>query len=189
MHDRHNPDSPETPRTIWTIGHSTRTTQTFIDLLHEYAIDTLADVRRFPGSRRHPQFGSEALATSLRDAGIDYRHFAELGGRRQPRADSPNAVWRNAAFRGYADHMASREYRDAFIALAALAAEHRCALMCAEVLWWRCHRSMIADDLTLRGWQVVHILGPGKTAPHAFREPAHLVEDGPVYDGGQASLL
>lgn len=175
--------------TIWTIGHSTRDATSFVDLLHENRIEILADVRRFPGSRRHPQFRTGALAATLRAAGIDYRHFVALGGRRRPREDSRNGVWRNIAFRGYADHMASPEFRAAFAALTALAAQRRCAVMCAELLWWQCHRSMIADDLQLHGWQVVHIMGPGKSAAHALREPARLVDDAPVYDGGQPHLL
>lgn len=176
-------------RSIWTIGHSTHAIGTFIELLRKHDIEIVADVRRFPGSRRHPQFGSEALAASLRAAGIDYRHFAALGGRRTPQPDSPNTVWRNAAFRGYADHMASAEFRSAFAELIAIAGKQRCAVLCAEVLWWRCHRSLIADDLTLHGWHVIHILGDGKDVEHAFREPAHLLDDAPRYGSGQVLLL
>lgn len=179
----------KTPPTIWTIGHSTRTTDEFVALLREHSIAHLFDVRRFPGSRRHPQFGSDALARSLADAGIGYRHIETLGGRRQPRTDSPNAVWRTEGFRGYADYMASRAFRDAIHDVMQFSAGERSVLMCAELLWWQCHRSLIADDLVLHGWDVVHILGPGKTTPHAFREPAHLVDDAPRYDGGQPSLL
>jgi uncharacterized protein (DUF488 family) len=177
------------PRTIWTIGHSTHPLEVLIGLLRAQRIELVADVRRFPGSRRHPQFGADAFAASLAEAGIGYRHFAALGGRRAPHADSPNRVWRNAAFRGYADHMASAEYRTAFAALEALAREQRCALLCAELLWWRCHRSLIADDLVLHGWRVLHILAAGDPAAHAFREPARLVDGVPVYGNGQTSLL
>ena len=175
--------------TLWTIGHSTRDAATLIDLLREYRIGILVDVRRFPGSRRNPQFHTDALAASVRAAGIEYCHLVALGGRRRPHADSPNAVWRNAAFRGYADYMASAEFRAAFATLTELAAVRRCAILCAELLWWRCHRSMIADDLVLHGWRVMHIMEAGKLAEHAFREPAHLVDDAPVYDGGQSRLL
>jgi len=174
---------------IWTIGHSTRPLPEFVALLRENAIATLFDVRRFPGSRRHPQFGGETLAQALADAGIGYRHLPALGGHRQARADSPNTAWRLAAFRGYADHMASAEYRQALTGVMRIARERRCALMCAELPWWHCHRSMISDDLALHGWNVVHVLDAGKTAPHRFREPAHLVGDVPVYDGGQHRLL
>jgi len=179
----------KTQLTLWTIGHSTRTIDDFVALLREHSIAHLFDVRRFPGSRRHPQFGSDVLARSLADAGIDYSHVEALGGRRQPRADSPNSVWRTEGFRGYADYMASAAFRNAIHAVMHSAARERSVLMCAELLWWQCHRSLIADDLMLHGWDVVHILGPGKTAPHAFREPAHLVDDAPRYDGGQPSLL
>ncbi|NCT68808.1 MAG: DUF488 domain-containing protein [Rhodanobacteraceae bacterium] len=177
------------PRTIWTIGHSTHPLDVLVGLLRAQRIECVADVRRFPGSRRHPQFGSEALAAGLPDAGIGYRHFGALGGRRTPQPDSRNGVWRNAAFRGYADYMASADYRAAFAALQALAREQRCALLCAEVLWWRCHRSLIADDLVLHGWRVVHILGNGHLTPHAFREPARLLDGVPVYGSGQAPLF
>ena len=176
-------------QTLWTIGHSTRDIEAFIDLLTENHIEVLIDVRRFPGSRRYPQFHTDALALSLPAAGINYRHIVALGGRRKAHADSPNTEWRNLAFRGYADHMASAEFCDAFAALSALAAQRRCAIMCAELLWWRCHRSMIADDLALHGWHVVHIMNAGKNAEHAFRAPAHLVADTPLYDGGQVTLL
>ena len=182
--------APRSPRSrVWTIGHSTQPIAEFIGLLRENEIEHVLDVRRFPGSRRHPQFGSDSLALSLADAGIGYSHLEALGGRRKPRADSPNAIWRTEGFRGYADYMASAEFREAIHAAMRIAATHRSALMCAERLWWQCHRSLIADDLVLHGWEVIHILGPGKTAPHAFREPAHLVDDAPRYDGGQASLL
>lgn len=174
---------------IWTIGHSTHPIGEFIALLAENRIGLLADVRRFPGSRHNPQYHNEALAAALGTAGIAYHHFPALGGRRRARPDSRNAVWRNAAFRGYADHMASAEFREAFARLEQLAAATRTALMCAELLWWRCHRSMLADDFSLRGWDVRHILGPGKVVDHAFREPAHLVDGVPVYDGGQPQLL
>lgn len=175
--------------TLWTIGHSTRSAAAFVKLLQEYRIDLLVDVRRFPGSRRYPQFHADALALALPAAGIDYRHFAALGGRRKPLPDSPNREWRNPAFRGYADYMASAEFRDALALLMQLAGTRRCAIMCAELLWWQCHRSLIADDFVLHGWHIVHIMGPHKTAEHAFRAAAHLVNDTPVYDGGQAALL
>lgn len=173
---------------IWTIGHSTQPLADFIGKLHRHAIDCVADVRRFPGSRRHPQFGSEALRAGLADAGIDYHPFVALGGRRRPRPDSPNTAWRNEAFRGYADHLADADYRAAFERLCALARGRRCALMCAESLWWRCHRSLIADDLALHGWTVSHILG-NALEPHAFRVAARLVDGVPRYGDGQAGLF
>jgi uncharacterized protein (DUF488 family) len=178
----------ETAATIWTIGHSTQPLADFIAKLETRRIELVADVRRFPGSRRHPQFGREALRAGLADAGIDYRHCAALGGRRRPRPDSPNTAWRNEAFRGYADHLADADYRAAFDALCVLARERHCALTCAESLWWRCHRSLIADDLALRGWTVAHILGNG-IEPHAFRVPARLVDGVPRYGDGQGGLF
>ena len=174
--------------TIWTIGHSTRSLADFVARLEAQRIELVADVRRFPGSRRHPQFGMDALRAGLADAGIAYRHFVALGGRRRPRPDSPNTVWRNEAFRGYADHLGDPDYRAAFDELCALACERRCALMCAESLWWRCHRSLIADDFVLHGWTVLHILGAG-VEPHAFREPARLVDGVPCYGAGQTALF
>ena len=174
--------------TIWTIGHSTQPLADFIAKLAARRIELVADVRRFPGSRRHPQFGSDALRAGLADAGIDYRQFVALGGRRRARPESPNSAWRNEAFRGYADHLGDADYREAFDSVCALARERRCALMCAESLWWRCHRSLIADDLALRGWVVLHILGNG-LEPHAFRVAAHLVDGVPRYGDGQAGLF
>lgn len=173
---------------IWTIGHSTQPLADFIAKLEKHAIDLVADVRRFPGSRRHPQFGSEALRAGLADVGIGYAHFVALGGRRKPQSGSPNTGWRNAAFHGYADHLADADYRDAFDRLCSLARGRRCALMCAEALWWRCHRSLIADDLALRGWGVSHILGD-TVVPHAFRVPARLVDGVPRYGDGQPGLF
>jgi len=177
------------PRTLWTIGHSTHDAATFVHLLREHRVDCVIDVRRYPGSRRHPQFGSSELSATLDAEGLGYVHFADLGGRRRPRADSPNTEWRNAGFRGYADYMASTAFRDALVQATVVAVDRRSALMCAETLWWRCHRSMIADDLVLHGWQVAHILGDGKLAAHAFRVPARLVGQVPVYDGRQPALF
>src|SRR5262245_66577775 len=127
-------ESPE----IWTVGHSTLSIEEFIAMLKAQCIHALADVRRFPGSRRHPQFGQQALAQSLAGAGIEYLHFPELGGRRLARPDSPNTAWRNEAFRGYADYMATPPFRNGMKRLLALARKQRTAIMCAEALWWRC---------------------------------------------------
>lgn len=174
---------------IWTIGHSTRAVDELIDLLRDARIELVADVRRFPGSRRNPQYRTAELAASLAAAGLGYRHFVDLGGRRAARADSPNTAWRNESFRGYADYMATPAYRVAFDGLASLARTRRVALMCAEALWWRCHRSMLADEFTLRGWQVHHILGARELAAHAFRVPAWLIDGHVAYDGGQGRLV
>lgn len=164
------------PVTLWTIGHSNRSIEQFLEMLASQRIETLADVRRFPGSRRLPHFNQENLSKSLTDAGVDYVHFPELGGRRRTRADSPNTAWRNEAFRGYADFMMTPEFRAGIERLLALAKEKRTAIMCAEALWWQCHRSLIADYLKAAGHNVNHIMTPTKTEPHPFTSAARLVD-------------
>src|SRR5512143_3848761 len=144
--------------TIWTIGHSTRTIEEFIDLLRQHRIEILVDVRHFPGSRRVPDFNKDALHGALATAGIRYEHMVELGGRRPPRPDSHNLAWRNASFRGYADYMETQPFRDGVDHLLEVARAGRTAIMCSEAVWWRCHRSMIADYLKAAGVQVFHIL-------------------------------
>ena len=162
---------------IWTIGHSTRSIDDFISLLEENGIKLLADVRSWPGSKRYPQFNREALAKSLADAGILYGHVPELGGRRKPKPDSRNTTWRNASFRGYADHMETEEFHKGIERLLALAREAgRTAIMCAEAVWWRCHRSLISDYLKSRGIEVMHILDANKIQPHPFTSAAHIVD-------------
>lgn len=171
--------------TIWTIGHSSRSADEFIGLLTGESIDLLADVRRFPGSRAHPQFGRDNFEAALRAAGIDYRHFEPLGGRRQDRLpDSPNTAWRVESLGAYADHLQSGESQSVLNELADLAEERRTAIMCAEAVPWRCHRRLIADALTARGWQVIDILGESHTKPHKLPDFAR-VENGLVtYPGG-----
>ncbi|HZV35018.1 MAG TPA: DUF488 domain-containing protein [Verrucomicrobiae bacterium] len=161
---------------IWTIGHSTRSIGAFLALLQENAINALADVRRFPGSRRHPQFSQEQFSASLAGAGIKYLHLPELGGRRAARADSVNTAWRNEAFRGYADYMMTPEFRAGMERLEEAARKSRTAIMCAEALWWQCHRGLISDDLKARGWAVSHIMGPGKIELHPFTSAAQIVD-------------
>jgi len=163
--------------TVFTIGHSTRSAGELIAILAEAGIERLVDVRRFPASRRHPQFGRDALAAALAEAGIAYRHEPDLGGRRPPRPDSPNTAWRVAAFRGYADHMDSREFRAALERLLAGAAERPTAVMCAEAVPWRCHRRLIADALVARGIAVVHLLAPGRSDPHVLSPDARVLPD------------
>jgi len=160
---------------IWTIGHSTRKIEEFIGLLKEHDITALADVRRYPGSRRHPQFGQEQLAKELGTQGISYVHFPELGGRRPARRDSPNTAWRNEAFRGYADYMMTPEFKAGIERLRCLAEEKPSAIMCAEALWWQCHRGLIADYLKAEGQRVMHIVGSGKTEEHPFTSAARIV--------------
>jgi len=144
---------------IWTLGHSTRQIDIFISLLEANGIKLVADVRLLPGSKRYPQFNKEALATSLSENGIRYEHFPELGGRRKPRPDSRNTAWRNKAFRGYADYMETDEFRKGIERLVDLARERGpTAIMCAEAVWWRCHRALISDFLKARGVAVTHIV-------------------------------
>jgi uncharacterized protein (DUF488 family) len=154
--------------TLWTIGHSTHPIREFLDILNAHGITHVADVRRFAGSRKNPQFNPEALARSLARAGIVYTPMPELGGRRAPLASSPHMAWRNDAFRGYADYMDTPEFRRAARGLEQLAARERVAVMCAEAVWWRCHRSMIADDFKARGWEVLHIMGMGEAVEHPY---------------------
>jgi uncharacterized protein (DUF488 family) len=163
---------------VFTLGHSTRSAEEVIALLKEAGVERLVDVRRFPGSRRHPQFGREALAAALAAAGIEYRHAPDLGGRRSPRPDSPNTAWRVAAFRGYADYMDAPEFQAALSRLAAAAAERPTAILCAEAVPWRCHRRLIADALVAHGIPVVHLLAPGRREPHALHPDARPLPGG-----------
>jgi uncharacterized protein (DUF488 family) len=180
---------PTDPATIWTIGHSTRTLEEFLGLLGEYRIEAIADVRRFPGSRRHPHFASEALAATLPAPGIAYQWMPKLGGRRKAHPDSPNTAWRNASFQGYADYTATTDFAEGLAELLKLAASRRTALMCAEAVWWRCHRSIIADVLKLRGIEVIHIIDAKHTTVHPYTSPAR-VEDGRLsYAAPQGKLL
>jgi uncharacterized protein (DUF488 family) len=172
---RVSPTSHPPTNSIFTIGHSTQPIEQFLALLRENAIACLADVRRFPGSRRHPQFAREALEVRLRDAGVEYVWLPELGGRRAPRKHSRNTGWRSDGFRGYADYMETEGFQLGITRLRALAQEKPTAFMCAERAWQQCHRGLIADCLKADGWEVVHILGPGRTQSHPFTEPARIV--------------
>ncbi len=154
------------PARLITIGHSTRTAEQFVTLLQAHQVGAIADVRRFPQSRRHPQFSKEALAAMLAAHGIAYQHFPGLGGMRKPRPDSPNAGWRHASFRAYADYMGTVEFREAIDALLTFAQKFFAAVMCAESQWWRCHRQLIADALVARGIEVRHIMSAAGAPPH-----------------------
>ena len=159
------------PGEVFTIGHSTHPIERFIGLLRAQRIELLVDVRRFPGSRRNPQFGAEPLAASLAAEEIAYEGLgAELGGRRRARRDSPNDAWRVEAFRAYADHTASEEFRAGLARLEALASGPRTAIMCAEADWRRCHRRLVADALLARGWRVLHIGPDGRPSEHSLPE-------------------
>ena len=162
---------------IWTIGHSTRAIDDLILLLEENKIKLLADVRAWPGSKRYPQFNKEALAESLTARGISYEHFPELGGKRKSKPDSRNTAWRNASFRGYADYMETEQFQKGIERLLSVAEETGpTAIMCAEAVWWRCHRSLIADYLKVRGVEVLHILGANKIEPHPYTSAARIVD-------------
>jgi len=154
--------------TLWTIGHSTHPIDELLDILDAHGITRIADVRRFPGSRANPQFNPDALVASLAERGISYTAMPELGGRRKPRPDTTHTAWRNEAFRGYADYMDTPEFAAEAEELATLARADRVAAMCAEGVWWRCHRSMIADYFKANGWTVLHILGMGEAKEHPY---------------------
>lgn len=165
----------DAPLTVWTIGHSVRTAEELVAVLRAYEIELVADVRRFPGSRRHPQFAASALERELGAAGIGYCSLPALGGRRQPSKDSPNDGWRVAAFRGYADYLATEEFAAGLMELLMLANGLRTAVMCAEILWWRCHRRLIADVLVTLGIRVMHIRDATTVEQHRIAAPARLV--------------
>ena len=174
---------------VWTIGHSTRSIDTFISLLKANGITVLADVRTWPGSKRYPQFNKEKLSHSLGKAGIRYEHFPELGGRRKAKPDSKNRAWRNESFRGYADYMETEDFDKGVKRLLDLAADAGpAAIMCAEAVWWRCHRSLISDYLKARGVEVLHILGANKVELHPYT-PAARIMNGELSYEADASLL
>ena len=161
---------------LWTIGHSTREWETFVAMLQEATIERLVDVRRFAGSRRNPQYSPMAMAPALRSAGIEYLPMPEFGGRRSPQPGSPNGAWRVVAFRGYADYMATPEFELARGRLMQFANDRRCAVMCAEAVWWRCHRRLIADDFVAREWQVLHLMALGRAQPHPLNPAARMID-------------
>jgi uncharacterized protein (DUF488 family) len=174
---------------IWTIGHSTRNIDVFISLLEEHGIKLVADVRSLPGSKRYPQFNKETVAESLNARGIRYEHFPELGGRRKARPDSHNLAWRNPSFRGYADYMETEEFQQGIKRLLELA--HKAgpvAIMCAEAVWWRCHRSLISDYLKSHGIDAVHILDAKKIELHPFTSAARIVDGKLSYEPCESLL-
>ncbi|MGD9564011.1 MAG: DUF488 family protein [Pyrinomonadaceae bacterium] len=163
--------------TILTIGHSMRSIEEFIELLSISGIEALADIRRLMGSRKFPQFDQDALRDSLHTAGIEYLPIPELGGRRRVNADSHNTVWQNASFRAYADHMETDEFKLGIEKLLKLACEKRTAIMCAEAVWWRCHRALVSDYLKAKGIRVVHILSGTSTKEHPYTSAANVHGD------------
>ena len=175
--------------TVWTIGHSTRPIEELLRLLAEHRIEALADVRRFPASRKHPQYNAAPLREALQRAGIGYLPLTELGGRRPARRDSQNVAWRNASFRGYADYMETPAFAAALEKLMGEARERRTAIMCAEAPWWRCHRALISDALMIRGFPVCHIMkAGGGCESHPYTSAATIAGGKLSYDGGQDRL-
>jgi uncharacterized protein (DUF488 family) len=172
----------EANQVIWSIGHSTRSFEELVAMLHSFSIEFIVDVRSYPGSRKFPQFNKEALEISLPLNKIRYVHLKNLGGRRKANPDSKNTGWRSIAFRGYADYMETGPFKEGIKELVKIAYKHRTAYMCSEAVWWRCHRSMISDYLKLRGWKVMHILGIGKAQEHAYTAPARIIDDELSYE-------
>jgi len=165
----------ESPLTIWAIGHSTRPLDEFVSILEAHCIEVVVDVRRFPGSRRVPQFNPDTLAAGLSTAGIDYRWISALGGRRRSSDGSSTTAWRHPAFRAYAEYAMTEEFADGLFELMMIAGGLRAVIMCAEILWWRCHRRIIADVLTSLGVEVVHIRDERPGEVHRLASPARLV--------------
>lgn len=160
--------------TVYTIGHSTRGIGEFIAMLHSFGIVNLVDIRSIPGSRKYPHFNAENLQAALAADGINYIHIKNLGGRRKVLPDSENTRWKNAAFRGYADYMGTDDFRKGAARLEEIASQAPTAYMCAEAVWWRCHRSMVSDYLKARGWRVMHITDEGKAQEHPYTSPARV---------------
>jgi uncharacterized protein (DUF488 family) len=169
-------------KTIWTIGHSTRSIEDFIEMLKSFGIGVLVDIRHYPGSRRYPHFNSEALAQSLSQQDMRYIHLIDLGGRRKPVAGSVNTRWRNDAFRGYADYMETDVFHKAADELQSIALAQPTAYMCSEAVWWSCHRSLVSDYLKIREWTVMHIMDKGKATEHPWTSAARVVEGELRYD-------
>lgn len=161
---------------IWTVGHSTRSIEEFGALLAANGIESLVDVRSFPGSRRCPHFGSERLRAWAATVGIEYTHMRDLGGFRKARRDSRNTTWRNVSFRGYADYMETLDFREGVYRLKDVASASRTCYFCSEAVPWQCHRSMISDHMLSEGWDVTHIMGVDATQPHTFTEPASIID-------------
>lgn len=161
---------------VWTIGHSTRTLEHFVEMLQSFNITMLVDVRSFPGSKGYPQFNKENLEISIPQNNIGYVHLKSLGGRRPVKKDSKNTAWRHPAFRGYADYMETEDFKTGIKELETIATKNKTAYMCSEAVWWRCHRSMISDYLKFNGWLVHHIMEIGKATEHTYTQPAKIID-------------
>ena len=168
---------------VWPVGHSTRSADEFNEILRAHDIQSLVDVRSFPGSRRYPHFNKGELEHTLKSLGINYFHLPELGGRRRPSQNSRNTAWKNSSFRAYADHMESQEFQKGIDLLLELGKDKRTSVMCAEALWWRCHRSLISDFLKAKGIEVNHILDVKHTKPHPYTAVARIFNGRLSYEG------
>jgi len=176
------PEVDDAQPAIWTIGHSNREFEELLAMLKSFSIESLIDVRRFPGSRKHPQFQQDALATALGDADIKYSHWQNLGGRRNKRLpDSPNGAWRVEAFNAYADYTLTEEFQTTLSELETEATQRRSALMCSEAVPWRCHRRIIADTLITRGWIVWDIFSPSRAQQHQLPDFAVVKQNQVTY--------
>lgn len=169
---------------IWTVGHSTHPFDEFADMLKSFKIEQVVDIRSMPGSNKFPQFNKDNLEKSLPKNKIRYVHLEKLGGRRKAKPDSQNTVWRNKSFRAYADYMETAEFEEGLKELKIVASKKPVAVMCSEAVWWRCHRSMVADQLKAEGWTVSHIMDVDKSQEHPYTQPAKLV-NGELHYGGE----
>lgn len=166
---------------VYTIGHSTHSLPVFISMLQSFGIKNLVDIRRFPSSRKFPQFNKEHLEEVLRNRSIRYLHLVELGGRRKVQKDSKNSRWRNDSFRGYADYMETEDFNKAITQLERIALNGPTVYMCSEAVWWRCHRSLVSDYLKAKGWTVLHIMAADKAEEHPYTSPARVEGDRVFY--------
>jgi uncharacterized protein (DUF488 family) len=190
MEEKRSSEMPDWPQgAIFTVGHSTLPLERFIGVLHAYGVERLADIRSIPRSRRNPQFNADALPAPLAGEGVEYRPMPELGGLRHARKDSPNRGWRNESFRGYADYMQTPAFADAVEVLVRLGREKRTAIMCAEAVPWRCHRSLVADALLVRDVAVIEILSETDWRPHKMTGFAVVDGLSVTYPPEQQSLL
>lgn len=169
------------PHTIYTIGHSTHTIEVFLSMLASFNIKMVVDIRSLPGSNKYPQFNQDELKESLKNVGINYIHCIELGGRRKAKKDSKNTRCNNVSFKGYADYMETKEFKNGIKDLKILALKQPTVYMCSEAVWWRCHRSMVSDYLKADGWEILHIMGVGKFQEHKYTSPARIVDGEVVY--------
>lgn len=168
-------------KTIFTIGHSNRPFETFLEMLKSFEIEVLADIRRYPGSRKYPQFKKDSLQMTLPENGIEYVHFEDLGGRRKVQPNSKNTAWRLDAFKAYADYMETESFSEAIKELEKIATKKRVCYMCSEAVWWSCHRSLVSDYLKTEGWNVQHIMGIGKSSEHPYTKAARIFDGKLLY--------